>query len=156
MRTRNKLLIGMGGLLLFIIILTIFIYLLDTGYIFISNQTPDISNEMIKNQSKINIKDIMPIDWDFAILVTNKNELDVVEQYKKQGVINKDSKQCLLISELQQLNNILFIYKGENVDSIPYDSRYYEIKTKESGIFYPDDCTFEVKKGIFKTILEQK
>lgn len=155
MNKKKKTLITIISIIVFLILFAIFIELFNTGYIFITDQTPEYSKKMIENKQEINFKDEIKNDWKFAILVTNENEEKIISTYIEKGLIDESESLFGLDSYLQQYNAILFIDKGKIVDTYVYDKRYYEVLTELKEIFYSDDCTFKIKKGIFKTTLEQ-
>ena len=71
------------------VLLTILAYLIMNGYFMFEDQS---SNELIqaRKNEKIDFVKLTENEWDIGILLTNKNEYDIVQKYKDKGIINKD------------------------------------------------------------------
>lgn len=155
---KKKIVILTLGIIITIIFLFVIIgYLSLSGYIFMENQSPMETKEMIeqiKNKKEISLKEIVSEEWDVAFVVTNENEMEIIERLKKEKILKDEVDYPGLDTFLQQLNNIIFTKEGLIVKEIVYDSRYYSIKTKDK-IIYSDNCNFKVKKIMSKIILEQ-
>lgn len=155
MSKKKKTLIIIASIIVFLISFFTLVDLVNTGYIFITDQTPEYSKRMIENKKEINFKDEIESDWEFAILVANRNEEEIVSIYIEKGLIDETESIFGLDSYMQQYNAILFINKGKIEDLYVYDSRYFKVLTELDGLFYSDNCKFKIKKGIFRTTLEQ-
>lgn len=157
MKKRKIVILTLGIIISIIFLFVIIGYLSFSGYIFMENQSPMETKEMIeqiKNKKEISLKEIVSEEWDVAFVVTNENEMEIIERLKKKKILKDEVDYPGLDTFLQQLNNIIFTKEGLIVKEIVYDSRYYSIKTKDK-IIYSDNCNFKVKKIMSKIILEQ-
>lgn len=139
--------------------LIIYAYLGMTGYSVLkdlSSKKFEKVKQEIANKDEINFNDIVTEEWETAIYVNNKNELDTIDNYIQKGIIDKETQYVPTASSMNQLSQIIFLKDGKIVDTMIYDNRYYKIKAKEEPIFYSNDCTFKVRRNIFSTTLKQQ
>ncbi len=154
---KKNVILTLSVIIAIIFLFVIIGYLSFSGYIFMENQSAIEAKELIeqiKNKKEINLKEIVSEEWDVAFVVTNENEMEMIERLKKEKILKDEVDYPGLDTFLQQLNNIIFTKGGLIVKEIVYDSRYYSIKTKDK-IIYSDNCNFKVKKIMSKIILEQ-
>jgi len=137
------------------VLLTILAYLIMNGYFMFEDiSSPQFLQAREKNE--IDFSQIVEKEWDIGILLTNKNEYDIVQKYKDKGIINKNFDYVPMSSDMYQLCIILFIKDGVEVTRMRYDKIYNEIKCKNEEYFYNTESTFKVQKKLHKYIIEQE